>query len=358
MWEIINKIRKKLNRGAEKDIRALDERSAAKYLIKKYGTNREYTTRFLRHMLSKHGNNPQFDLYMESELGSLKRSRAFIKFLSREFNNDNLFAGKKCLDIGASSGNSLIAFVENGAVQAAGIELCEGRFQTASVNIGGCSSAVRRKIKMFREDIQNEEVARLGCFDIIFCNDVLEHVENPLSAVRQICRLLSSNPEAFAYVNLRNYSHPQNILHEPHYDLPGMVLLPHDRAQEYYMACNKDNLLKYEVYHWMSFYDYERLFNSFGKACRFHGALKPDISGVDYIENEAEKIPQAFNEFSERINLGPCYKKEIEEYIMAYLSRMRHLADEIRGTKDRSLLEIFYLTYVIFDIAMIVTSEN
>lgn len=118
-------------------------------LIEKYGTNRGYTAHFLNHMLANHKNNPQFDLYMESELGSLKRSRAFAKSLCKEFYNDNLFFGKDCLDIGSSAGNTLIMFIESGADKAVGIEIDEGRYQTALININECTKNTNGKIQMF-----------------------------------------------------------------------------------------------------------------------------------------------------------------------------------------------------------------
>jgi len=45
----------------------LDKRKLLKYLIKEYGTNKEYTAHFLNHMLSNYKDNPQYNLYMELE---------------------------------------------------------------------------------------------------------------------------------------------------------------------------------------------------------------------------------------------------------------------------------------------------
>jgi SAM-dependent methyltransferase len=327
-------------------------------ITKKYGTNTEYTVHFMDHMLSNYRGCPQFDLYVESELGSLNRSREFNKSLCRELKNRDLFRGKECLDIGSSQGNSLIAFAESGAAKAAGIEISEDRYQTALININGSPNEIRTKIQMFRQDIQDEKAAGIGQFDIIFCIDVLEHVQDPRQAVKQICRLLKDTSDAFAYVKLRNFQHPQNVMHEPHYDLPSAVLLPHELAKQFYNLCRKSDLLEYEVFHWMSFYDYQAMFQSFGKRCTFFGARDPEPSCIDHIQNESRKILPVFDEFCEKHDLAHEFKKEIHTFIDQYLTTIRNLVLEYNVTKNRSLLERFYLNYEVFDIVMLVTNEN
>ena len=329
-----------------------------KSMIKKYGTNKEYTAHFLNHMLSNYKDNPQYELYMESELGSLKRGRGLIKSLCQELKNDDLFLGKECLDVGSSAGNSLIAFVENGAARATGIEICEGRYQTASINVNGCRNEIKKKIQMFREDIQNEEINRIGQFDIIFCIDVLEHVQDPSQAVKQICRLLKNTPEAFAYVRLRNFQHPENVIHEPHYDLPAMILLPHELSKRYYESCKPSNPIDYEALHWLSFNDYQSVFKSFGKKCTFFDKINPEASCIVYVEDEIKKLVLAFDEFSEKHSLDPDLKKEINKYVDQYRSRIENSIYEYRSTGNRLVLEMFYLNYVVYDIVMLVTNEK
>ncbi len=342
----------------DKDNYLLNKNKTLKHLINKYGTNREYTEYFLNHMLTNHKNNPQFNLYLDSELGSLQRSRTFIKSLCNEFGNSMLFSDKKCLDIGSSQGNSLIAFIENGAIQATGIEIEEGRYQTALININGYPDKIKKKIKIFREDIQNENISSLGQFDSIFCIDVLEHVEDPMLAVKNICHLLKNNNDAFAYIKLRNFQHPENIIHEPHYDLPGMCLLSHDLAKKYYSLCKKDNNLEYEVYQWMTFYDYQKMFKSFGINCKFFSKINPEISAINHIEKEAQRILPEFNGFCEKQGLSDQLKNDTLSSINDYLFNMKDLIDKCRSTNNTDLLEMFYLKYVVFDIIMLATNEQ
>jgi len=327
-------------------------------LIDKYGTNKEYTAHYLDHLLSHYKENPLYELYMEAELGSLKHGRELTTFLCQHFGNDHLFLNKECVDIGSSAGNLLIALVEQGAARAFGIEICEGRYQTALINMNGCLPEIKSKIHMVRDSIENEEITRIGQFDIILCTDVLEHVQDPPQAIKQICRLLKDDPDAFAYIRLRNFQHPQVVIHEPHYDLPAMVLLPAELSQPYYEACKPSDPIDFEALHWLSFYDYQALFKSFGKRLTFLGNIHPEPSCIDNVKNETQELTKAFDAFSERHHLVADLRKEIHRYINDYQSRMDSLIREYRSTGDRRLLETFYLNYVVWDIMMLITNGD
>jgi SAM-dependent methyltransferase len=309
-------------------------------------------------MLNHHKENPLFDLYMESELGSLKRTRVFIESLCHNLGNPGLFGGKECLDVGSSAGNSLIAFIERGAQRAAGIEISLERYETATINIQECHPDIKAKIQMIHEDIQNATVASLGQFDIIFCTDVLEHVSDLQKAIQNLCRLLKSAPESFAYVKLRNYQHPENVFHEPHYDLPGMVLLPPEWAHKYFEFCQADRGLHYEVNEWKSFFEYQELFQSCGKECSFFGPLNPQPSLISEIERRAKVLVTEFDRFQETHAVPPDLEKEIRKSLNLYLKKMQRLVLEYGEGGSSELLERFYLEYGIYEIIMLVTNKG
>ncbi len=328
------------------------------YLLNRYRTNPKYTEFYLKHMLNHHKENPLFDLYMESELGSLKRSRVFMESLCQDLGSPGLFHGKECLDVGSSAGNSLIAFIEGGARRAAGIEISTDRYETGKINIQECRPEVKAKIQMIRADIQDERVASLGQFDIIFCTDVLEHVSDLQKAIENLCLLLKNAPEAFAYVKLRNYQHPENVLHEPHYDLPGMVLLPPEWARKYFEFCQADRGLPYEVNEWKSFLEYQQLFQSCAKECSFWGPVNPDPSLTSEMERRGKVLVTEFDRFRETHSLPPDLEKEIRKFLNLYRKKMKGLIEEYREKGSKELLERFHLEYGIYDIVMLVTNKG
>ena len=336
----------------------MEEEKALDLLMDKYGTNRAYTRHYLKHITACHLDNPNFDLYLDSELGSLKRSRSFLKSLSESLGDQGLFRGTRCLDIGCAAGNSLIAFVEEGAAQATGIEIDRGRYETALINIDGCDEEVRDRIRILHSDIESDEITDIGRFDVTFCNDVLEHVRDPEWAIGQICRLMKSTEGAFAFVNLRNYLNPANVMTEPHYGMPAMVLLPPELAAEYYNLCRVDTSLPYEVRYWMSFDEYRSLFETQGKQCAFYCVSRPDESCIDHIEYQSRQVSPAFRRFCEAHSVHRTLKETIEDYIGEYVLRIARDVREYRARRDEALLLRFYLNYVVFDIVMIITNKE
>lgn len=326
--------------------------------MRRFSTNREYTAFYLQSVLSTHRDHPQFDLYVESELGAQERTRAFMRSLCTVFRNGSLFNGKRCIDIGCASGGSLIAFVDAGASVATGIEVSEARFTTAKVNIGGCPSNVQKKINLIKADIGARDIVNgLGTFDIIFCMDVLEHVDDLKLTVENICALMEADSNAFAFLSLRNSRHPPNVLHEPHYDIPGLTLLDYETARSYFAACNPGVNLDYEVRHWKSFWNYRDLFQSFGKQCIFYGAAA-DSGNLDAIHKEALGLMSALDSFLPKTSANRELRDKIYHEARLYLTEMETLIDSCRTIATPALIEQFHYTYAVPNIAMLVTSAG
>ena len=57
-----------------------------------------------------------------------------------------------------------------------------------------------------------------------------------------------------------------NIKSEPHYNIPGMILLEHSKAKILWYNIRKkvNSTLEYEVYNWYSFSEYETMANLAG----------------------------------------------------------------------------------------------
>jgi 2-polyprenyl-3-methyl-5-hydroxy-6-metoxy-1,4-benzoquinol methylase len=327
-------------------------------LMKKYGTNRAYTEHYWRHIVRNHKDNPLFDSYLESELGSLNRSRDYIRALCDHFDDKDLFQGKECLDIGCSSGNSLIAFMESGAARAVGIEVSPGRYETALLNTGGCPEAIRSGVQLLNADVQTIDPGQVGRCDVIFCNSVLEHVSNPDVTIRKICLLMKDLPRAFAFVKIWNYQYPKTVLHEPHYDLPGLTLLPYELAKDYYLHCRKDSGIDYEVYHWHDHDYYQARFTASGKNCGLYAATEPTPAKIDCLCLEAAGLLELFEETCSRYHISGAMRLEIRPYLETYLSEISERVETCRRTGSQEVIQAFWHRYGMHVMDMIITNRQ
>jgi hypothetical protein len=78
----------------------------------------------------------------------------------------------------------------------------------------------------------------------------------------QIAKYLSkSASDHFAWISVANKYHADNIIDEPHYGVPGLILLPPEQAREIWYRIRKPlrSSLEYEVHEWYTFRQYQHL---------------------------------------------------------------------------------------------------
>ncbi|RDY71528.1 methyltransferase domain-containing protein [Halobacillus trueperi] len=136
---------------------------------------------------------------------------------------------KSCLDVGCAYGGFLVAFKQSGATRAVGIDinnylldLCQSLIKDTHIDA-----------EIYKKNILNfDEVGRLGSFDFITCNDVIEHVKEPDIAIRNMATLLKSG--GTIYFQIPNRLSVNFIKSDGHFKLPGITILPKEKADLYY----------------------------------------------------------------------------------------------------------------------------
>lgn len=150
------------------------------------------------------------------ELSAVERGEAVVGQL-KGFTS---LEGKRILDIGCGYGGLSVAMALAGSSVIA-VDYDAQRLTGASIRVGQDhpDSAVALAQTA-------AEGAPFGdaTFDLVVCNDVLEHVRSHTQTLAEIARLLK--PGGWAYLTFPNRLGPANIRHDPHYDLFGVCLLP------------------------------------------------------------------------------------------------------------------------------------
>jgi len=148
--------------------------------------------------------------------------------IARELRLRTPLREKRVLDVGCGHGGMLIAFAEQGA-QATGIEIDAARSRVGKQRLQDLGLQVDWR----QGDICDREFTRrLGSFDVIVCQDLLEHVLDTSRAISNLCTLLRKG--GLLFLQVPNKYSPEYILADHHFGLFGISLLSRPQALEYW----------------------------------------------------------------------------------------------------------------------------
>jgi GT2 family glycosyltransferase/2-polyprenyl-3-methyl-5-hydroxy-6-metoxy-1,4-benzoquinol methylase len=165
--------------------------------------------------------------------------------------------GKRYLDVGCAYGGFLVAFAERGA-QVTGIDIDEMLLGLARMNL----QDNQLDVPLFVADATRAEQLKefRDCFDLITCNDVIEHVEDPQLLLVNLAGLLRS--DGLIYFEIPNSHAPRHVMCDGHYQLFGITLLDYPDARDYY-ALHAPGV-PYGVRHYLNLDRYAKLFEAAG----------------------------------------------------------------------------------------------
>jgi len=265
---------------------------------------REFVAQYLEHLKREHLENPQAARYLESELGAPGRQAQFLGWLTAA---GFRIAGRSCIDVGCNNGSLALACAAAGARRVLGVDVSAPRLASARELCRGTPVELR-KLDILEQDLPEE-------FDAVLCTDVLEHVPDPARMIRRLGELLGRRRGSFACVTLFNKLHPESVLSEPHYDVPGMVLLEHGQASRLWGRIRERyrSKLDYEVFHWHTWDEYAEMARRAGLRLRALGGRRRARAA----RRELREFRRTFDELEvklgQKLEAAPLTAEEREE---------------------------------------------
>lgn len=169
-------------------------------------------------------------------LTAIERGLVLRKIVSKFICVDNA----KILDVGCGEGGISIAFGRGGKTEVYSIDIELSRIYKSKVR----AREEKTSINFLLADALNLPF-RKGAFNIVICNDVIEHVPKPEQLVNEIRRILRNG--GFLYLCAPNSLSPFLIIRDAHYNLFGVSLMSHKIGKCYVTKIRKISE-KYDVY--------------------------------------------------------------------------------------------------------------
>jgi 2-polyprenyl-3-methyl-5-hydroxy-6-metoxy-1,4-benzoquinol methylase len=219
-------------------------------------------------------------MWAEFRLSAVERGQAAVSLLGGPV----AIRGKRVLDVGCAYAGFLIAARQAGAREMVGVDIDPELLASAGLLLSDHSVSARLEIA----DLTDPHLPDLlGTFDIVFCNDVLEHVLDLEQAATNLEQLLTVRGRLF--LEIPNGQAARYLQSDGHYRLPGITLLDHADAERWFRATHHDQY-PYRTYFYAPLDYYVSLFSRAGLHLRL---LNPPVAGESITEALATRWDEA-----------------------------------------------------------------
>lgn len=176
-----------------------------------------------------------FDFAMSTNLRGRDTVELLLPYLKQEpgILKKTFKKNKRYLDVGCAYGGFLVAFAEQG-LDPVGIEIDEILAKYGEINCQEHGLPDR----VITGDFLSYDIETLGKFDIITCNDVIEHVQDPEKAMERLALLL--NKGGVLYMEIPNKDCIKFVEKDGHFCIFGITLLQRNIARDLYKLVTKN----------------------------------------------------------------------------------------------------------------------
>lgn len=169
--------------------------------------------------------DPVRRMHTDFALSTVKRGRVAIGRIGEHTTIEK----KRCLDVGCAYGGFLVAFAQAGASRVVGIDINQNLLDYADALLA--DYRIRAEVKNL-DILASDRASELGRFDIVTCNDVIEHVADPAKALAQLVSLLAD--DGVLYMEIPNRFYAPFVRADGHFQIFGITALPKREADRYY----------------------------------------------------------------------------------------------------------------------------
>jgi 2-polyprenyl-3-methyl-5-hydroxy-6-metoxy-1,4-benzoquinol methylase len=261
--------------------------------------------------------DPTRRMWADFTLSSVERGMAAVAMIGGEA----AFRGKRVLDVGCAQGGFVVAASRAGASEVVGIDVNPKVFETAPLLLADYGV----KAELRQTDLTEPALPKeLGEFDLILCNDVLEHVTDVEKAISHLEEMLA--PEARLFLEIPNGNAVHYVRSDGHYKLPGITLLDFEDARSWHRVFYPD-AGPYDTYFYGTLDFYLAAFSRHGIALRLLHVPRGD--DVEQLGAELDLLAHEFAGFRER------HSDKVPELVDKIVTRATDYQSQLRAQLER-----------------------
>jgi len=226
--------------------------------------------------------------------------------------------GRRILDAGCAYGGLIRAFLRRDAKEVVGIDVDPSLLELATLNL---ESEDRHRYRLLQRGIEEFQPEADVTFDLIVCDNVLEHVADPEDSVRKLARLLA--PEGSIYIAVPNPFSPPQIKSDPHHGLFGITLLERSHALRYFEELSA--YPHYSVHRFATPEEYFSWFSAAGLSSRyairttfFGERSDPEPARIGELEQQVAELSELFEEYRKDPRLSEASRQALETAFRNY----------------------------------------
>jgi SAM-dependent methyltransferase len=194
--------------------------------------------------------------------------------------------------------------------------------------------------RLERVDLIDEAVpSRLGRFDVIICNDVLEHVPDVEQAVRNLGSMLVEGGRVF--LEIPNGNAVKYVRSDGHYKIPGITLLDFDDARQLHQEYFPD-ATTYDTFFYGTLDYYLAIFSRYGTTLRLLDTPTGDSESVERFSTEVDGLRADMHSWQHpaSIDRAGSYLWELDRRIERFRSLANPQERDVVGTSLRTSYEV------------------
>lgn len=233
---------------------------------------------------------------------------------------------KRYLDIGTAYAGFLRAYKEQGFDEAIGIELQERLAILGRANIDGLDNT-----QVIVGDFIQDDYSYLGAFDVVTCNDVIEHVDDAIVAIQKMSSMVAD--EGTLCMEVPNRNCISFVASDGHFQIFGITQLDRDDAALHYEAVLKADRKNY-YFQMGEMYELDWYIEQLSR--NGLNAFIADTHKTGSVKEVPELIAglqRAYAEWRQNLkpHLDPLLAARLTDAVESYIQR---LAQDFSGIKD------------------------